>query len=207
MPQSTVDSASVFLFTLFKSDPEWSRHHGEEIRKTLGPFPASEASKACAAVKRILTYLSDKKKQKSEHTEGERETPRKEFGLSIVFKFGVETAGTVGVSRSDSNEHDSLSDSDDSKPDAFTNVFLQGLESMSAMEEEPKPKPSKTFSEECSQAPAVAMHSGAWLKEECQKCAEELGGMSSQELFGAVFDLLSSAEDSMVIQNEVSWDD
>ena len=204
MPQLTVDSASAFLFTLFQSDPEWSRHHGEEIRKILGPFPASEATKAYATVKRILSYLPEKKKKNSEDAEVEREATRKEFGLSIVFKFGVDAVEAVAGSRSDSNEHDSLSDSDDSKPDAFTNVFLQGLKSVIAAEES---KQSKPLSAECSsQAPivAAAVHSGAWLKEECQKCAEELGGMSSQELFGAVFDLLSSAEDSNVIQNELA---
>ena len=200
VPQSTVDSASAFLFKLFQSDPEWSRHHGEEIRKTLGPFPASEATKACTAVKRILSFLPEKKRL--ERTEGEGDKPRKEFGLSIVFKSDAEEARSV------SSEHDSLSDSDDLKPDAFTNVFLQGLESVNAAEDEPKRKPSKPpSSEECSQAPAVTVHSGAWLRAECQKCAEELGGMSSQELFRAVFDLLSSAEDSLVIQNEVSHGD
>ena len=202
VPQSTVDSASAFLFTLFQPDPEWSRRHGEEIRKTLGPFPASEATKACGAVKRIMSYLPEKKR--SERAEGEREKPRKEFGLSIVLRFDAEPAEATAEAQGGSCEHDSLSDSDDSKPDAFTNVFLQGLDNISAAEEQPRPKPSKPPSEECSQAPAIVVHSGAWLRAECQKCAEELRGMSGQELFRAVFDLLSSPEDSLVIQNEVS---
>ena len=91
-----MDSAAVFLFDLFRSDPQWSRSHAQEIRCTLGPYPASVATKACNIVSQILTYLP---KQLASQEDGQsagkslsphRPSPpklKKEFGLNIVFKF------------------------------------------------------------------------------------------------------------------------
>ena len=91
-----MDSAAVFLFDLFRADPQWSRSHAEEIRRTLGPYPASVATRACSIVSRILTYLP---KQLTSQEDGQSASknlslnqpspPRlkKEFGHNIVFKF------------------------------------------------------------------------------------------------------------------------
>ena len=91
-----MDSAAVFLFDLFRSDPQWSRSHAEEIRRTLGPYPASVATRACSIVSRILTYLP---KQLASQEDGQSvgknlslhqpSPPRlkKEFGHNVVFKF------------------------------------------------------------------------------------------------------------------------
>ena len=91
-----MDSAAVFLFDLFRSDPQWSRSHAQEIRCTLGPYPASVATRACNIVSRILTYLP---KQLASQEDGQSadkslsshqpSPPRlkKEFCLNIVFKF------------------------------------------------------------------------------------------------------------------------
>ena len=91
-----MDSAAVFLFDLFRSDPQLSRSHAEEIRRTLGPYPASVATRACSIVSRILTYLP---KQLASQEDGQpasknlslnQSSPprlKKEFGHNIVFKF------------------------------------------------------------------------------------------------------------------------
>ena len=91
--QETVDSAAVFLFSLFRSDPQWSRTHAEEIRRILGPYPASVATRACSIVSRILGFLPKKIDSQGDGVSGgnPHQLPttrmRKEFGHNIAFKF------------------------------------------------------------------------------------------------------------------------
>lgn len=93
MSQETVDSAAVFLFSLFRSDPQWSRTHAEEIRRILGPYPASVATRACSIVSRILSFLPKKIDSQGDGVSGgnPHQLPttrmRKEFGHNIAFKF------------------------------------------------------------------------------------------------------------------------
>ena len=91
-----MDSAAVFLLDLFRSDPQWSRSHAQEIRCTLGPYPASVATRACNIVSQILTYLPKQlASQEDGQSAGKNLSPhqpypprlKKEFGVNIVFKF------------------------------------------------------------------------------------------------------------------------
>ncbi len=92
--QTTVDSAAVFLFTLFHSDPQWTRRHTEEIRRTLGPYPASAVSRVRDSVKKIHSWLPEGTDiLKDSVSDRAQSSPsgealglrKKEFGYSITF--------------------------------------------------------------------------------------------------------------------------
>lgn len=98
-----MDSAAVFLFNLFIAEPQLTRSHAEEIKRTLGPFPASAATRASNTIKRIVTYLlkdshflnSDEESSTSEGSrndsqEAETMQMKKEFGHNITFKYETE---------------------------------------------------------------------------------------------------------------------
>ena len=221
-PQQTVDSAAVFLFNLFIGEPQLTRTHGEEIRRTLGPFPASAANKISSTVKKILTYLpsdstfvrpsSDSKPSASK----EAVLMKKEFGYNITFKFDVETPddGTIDNGDYVKSKHsatqtgyDSLSDDDSvSSSTKDTNIFTQTLlsgiqQSVSKPAEKkelPKPVPQSNSS------PALP-YSGEWLRSKCKECVREgMSGLSWHDLFSNLFELLSSSQDSEAIQSDVS---
>lgn len=187
--QETVDSASVFLFNLFIKDQTWSRRHSEEIKRTLGPFPASAASNACKIVKRIILLLPEDWISKSDETELSNKLVM-EFGHNIVFKH-VESQKPSATNHGNSSGYDSLSDdeqaSSDQKSELISGLFYENSS-------------SEVVSEVKESVPTD--YSGEWLKQQCQSCSS--GGFDWQDLYKAVFELLSSPSDNSGIENDVS---
>ena len=147
-----MDSAAVFLFTLFYSDPQWTRSHAEEIRRTLGPYPASVATRAREAVKRITSCLEEKVDLKGSDVENSLissgfKMRKKEFGHAITFNFDEDIvkkkpclAATISDHKSPTDMHsfrksphdvsyDSLSDSEENRTasDFITSTLLGGM--------------------------------------------------------------------------------
>ena len=133
-----MDSAAVFLFNLFRSDPQWSRTHAEEIRRTLGPYPASVATRACNIVSRVLTFLPKKLDSEGDGASGSNphQVPttgmRKEFGHNIAFKF-EETVDNYSKTknRTAATKNRTLATDDEvkSKPQASTGSIAIGCSS------------------------------------------------------------------------------
>lgn len=203
VPEETVDSAAVFLFNLFLKDQTWSRSHSEEIKRELGPFPASAASNACAIVKRIVALLPEGWRSKAEQEDDKFSKPVNEFGHNIVFnytEFKKPVRDLGSVSQRNSSGYDSLSDdeAESQKSELISGLFLDTNSTSGP------PPISKQA------APAVgepeAKYTRGWLKSQCQSCSKDNsnGGLQWQELYSAVFDLLSSSEDNSGIENNVS---
>ncbi len=192
VPQETVDTASVFLFTLFNIDCTLSRTNSEEIRKVLGPFPASAASSACDTVKRILSMLPEDWKAAPGEDLMEQHL---EFGHNIVFKH-AETSQPVQF---DSSGYDTLSEDEYEQSDCRRSELFSGLFHDVASHSQLPPVSASLPAER------VHLYSGEWLKKQCQSCCMKKanGGFEWKELYSTVFDVLSSSEDNSGIQNSV----
>ena len=221
--QGVVDSAAVFLFSLFRSDPLLSRAHADEMRRTLGPYPATAASKACGVVRRVLSYLPKDVESGGRSQRGHGpELMKKEFGHNITFQFEdsasqhslqtEEVKPKRGGSKDlpprsldpatheDGDGYDSLSDSEGSRPNLVASALLNGMASFPASVKAAEVRASP--SSDSSEVP----YSGAWLKNKCQDCIQRgMAGMTWQDLYSAIFEVLSSTGNNTAIQNDVSW--
>jgi len=199
VPEKSVDSAALFLFNLFKGDPQLKRAHAEEIRRVLGPFPASAANAASSTVKAILTYLPPDFSQKGDDKRQDKEALMKdEFGYNLTFKY--ENVSSEEEVRSKSG-YDSLSDDEpECQSDTLTQTLLTGIQQSIA-----RPvveKPVKPIASSARASP----YNGEWLKTKCEECVKDgMVGMSLDVLYSGIFELLSSAQESSAIENDVSF--
>ena len=218
---SVVDSAAVFLYTLFASDQRWSRDHAEKIRKTLGPFPASAANRVCEAVKKIVKLLPEKigdedsKDAAGKVADLQDREMKKEFGSNIVFASPRNIRQEVSTFTSDKNssqeiEHDSLSEDEAAEGDAFSQALLIGMAQKSKTNGSSGERvKSKAKSSGKSDVAVVtsdpAPYSSEWLAGKLRGvCGGDGGaGMAWHDLYMAVFEVLSSARDNSAIQGEV----
>ncbi len=189
-----MDSAAVFLFHLFLKDQTWSRSHAEEIKRHLGPFPASAASNARNIVKEIVRYIPEDWNYDAEEDLSHK--PVKEFGHNIIFKFAESQEG-----KQSSNGYDSLSDDESRKPELMSGL-LHTAHSQAA---DSVPSQTKQLAAEAT-IPSYggSKYTGQWLKKQCQSCCKKSsGGLEWEALYSAVFDLLSSCQENPGIENNV----
>lgn len=215
--QETVDSAAVFLFNLFIVEPQLTRAHAEEIRRTLGPFPASAAHKVSNTIKKILTYLPPdspfaySSSEQTSLTSSEDSTlMRKEFGHNIHFKFDTESIPAIDddviVKSKLTTGYDSLSDDEttgvaSSNGNIFTQTFLNEMQKSLS-----KPAVKKMVAKSHPQLapPPLSPYSGEWLKIKCKECVREGSTqLSWQDLYSAIFEPLSSGQENAAIENDV----
>ena len=177
----------------------WSRSHSEEIRRELGPFPASAASNACAVVKRIIALLPEGWKSETEDDLSVRK-PVKEFGHNISFNY-LEFKKPVCVteSKAERSGYDSLSDDEEMPSVAQKSELISGMFNGS-VDPVSQPPSRQTVS---AASESGGKYSGEWLKSQCQSCCKGNGGLQWGELYSAVFDLLSSPEENSGIENNV----
>lgn len=196
MPQETVDSASIFLFTLFVKDQTLSRSNSEEIRKLLGPFPASAASDACQSVKRIIDLLPEDWNLTTDEDLTEQHLVG-EFGHNILYKYD-ETEHSLQL---ESSGYDTLSEDEVEQSDFQRSKMMSGL-----FQSHCQPHVSVTLADEEVGKFTQHEYTGEWLKEQCQSsCRKQADrGFEWKELYGGVFEVLSSPEDNSAIQNSVS---
>lgn len=196
---SAIEDAAVFLYRLFLPSPEWCRSHGEAIRKALGPYPASVATRACNNVKMLLSYLPDLATVESSTKKSDKEEEMvKEFGHKIVFKFAPNMLSgdqllAEGVSG------DSLSEAEEDH-ERYNIGFITGSTSSPAVllgdsrggQEQAQPlAPGNTEMEKFGPQ---------WLQMKCKECS--LSGLTWQQLYAKVFDLLTAANTGN-LQNDV----
>ena len=217
---AVVDSAAVFLYSLFSSDQRWTREHAEKIRKTLGPFPASAANRACETVKKILALSPEKIDNTSKNPPSENSESIKEFGHNIVFStpanllevttYSGKRVGNGGMTEAS----DSLSEDEEvTESDAFSRAFLVGMATKTKTDSSNDRVKSKLKTKSSGSDAAVMatgdhipkLYSSDWLVRRLQECCHgDQGSMSWNDLYTAVFEVLSSAQDSSLIESDVS---
>lgn len=189
--KTAVDSTTVFLYNLFINSPDWCKSHGETIRKTFGPYPASVAMKACDLVKRIASILPE---TSQEITENNSVAENVEFGSKIVFKYN---ANFLEKTNAFTSAHDSLSSDEEevkSKHDIISKTLLSGLtESHDRQVTSHVTKPKKSHDSN--------KYSYKWLEAQCKKCMSELPW---EQLYYQLFDLLVSDVEGPAIESRVS---
>lgn len=53
------ESAAAFLFTVFSKCDRVGQKEAKTLRQMFGPFPASEATKACSIVHTIMSWVPE----------------------------------------------------------------------------------------------------------------------------------------------------
>ena len=133
----------------------------------------------------------------------------KEFGHNIAFNYTEFRKPDTGIAgRRNSSGYDSLSDDEGGRDGSQKSELISGL----LRDANSTPVPSLPPTEVAGPAvePAVAVPEGrytrGWLKSQCQSYSKDssTGGLNWQELYSAIFDLLSSSEDNSGIENNVS---
>ena len=81
-----METTAVFLFDLFKDSTGVTREEATKLRTTIGPFPATAASKAYATVKQLITLSPPLETTPQSSAVEEQSTLGKEFGLNIHFR-------------------------------------------------------------------------------------------------------------------------
>lgn len=216
--QETVNSAAAFLFNLFVEDPRLTRANSEAIRRTLGPFPASAATKVSTTVKNILTYLPSnssltRSSQEASSSSAGKNEMKKEFGHNISFKFDIESLlipsdGDYVKSKQttgyDSLSEDESNDTTSNSTNIFTQTILDGMQQSISKPVAKKTGTTKKPAPLANSTPALP-YSGEWLKAKCKVVAREGSSLLSwQELYSAIFEHLSSGQENAAIENDVS---
>ena len=185
-------------------DQTLTRSHAEEIRKALGPFPASAASSACSIVKRISNFLPEDWSPKINAPSScmEVDAPVKEFGHNIVFKYMELAKNSEAASPKECSGYDSLSDEEQTSSNSLKFELISGL-----FHKVENSYQSHTNGEEmvAEALPSSVgnKYTAEWLKKECQSCSKTVG-LEWQELYSAIFQIMSSTKDNSEIQNDVS---
>lgn len=215
---TAVESASVFLYDLFSSSPEWCKSHGEAIRKTFGPYPASVAMKVCDIAKSITLCVSTNEESNSGSdssintgdTTGTSEKGdylKEEFGAKLSgFKFNTNLMGGAMVSVSVATIEDSLSEDEEeevkSKNDVISHTLLSGLnksqQNKTTNNQSIKNKKSKEIKNNISPPSKFGVQ---WLQDQCKRCGSELPW---QQLYDQLFELLLSEIDATTLEVQVS---
>lgn len=200
--QTAVESASVYLYNLFRYSPDWCRAHGDAIRKTFGPYPASVAIKACGIVKKINSY-NQTGETSSKDTDSSTTTTRgsdliEEFGSMVTgFQFNTNLLGVSSTPVAMATE-DSLSEEEEvkSKSDVISHTLLselsksQGRQATNHITKQKKVKNVK-----------VNKFGSQWLQDQCKGCDSEFPW---QQLYQQLFELLLSEVDSTQLEIQVS---
>lgn len=201
---SAIDEASVFLYELFVKSPDWSRSHGEDIRRTVGPYPASVATRACDIVKRIARSLPETSGEGRVHgrgTDRERGLMDQEFGCKIAFMFEDNLLPHGEVCSDSGSESDVVVKS--KERDVVTMTILNEMSSQKprSVQQHAKQHAYKySASQDSSKTSTSSVYGTSWLQQQCREC--DVDGLSWQQLFAQLFDLLISQTPS--IENEVT---
>lgn len=187
----------------------------------------------CESVKKILKFspeatdCTQNTPQKSSTQDVEL---KKEFGHNIIFntpknlaKEKISTIPEKEVRNGDHEKaaasceaiHDSLSEEEADGNDAFSKAFIDGMQTSKVKASQEKVKSKSRASNNISRQGDFSItmatddhtptpYTSEWLARQLQKGCVGESSIGWDELYKAVFDLLSSAQDNTLIQNDVS---
>lgn len=188
--EEIIESAAVYLFSVFKTADKVSQKQTSTIRSVFGPFPASVATKICTVVNKITSTLPDDiipLLGNKEREEGDGAATSTEFGQSIKFAYQKPCRKCGDLSSSDSED------------ERLLEVNLNYSKKPQAACKEPELKADTSS----------AVNAG-WLQKEVEKYYGTVDstdlGMSLEDFTTTIFDVLSSPKSDSELQNEVMID-
>lgn len=171
------------VFNILKDSDHFGQSETKNLRSIFGAFPATSGTKVCHIISTIKQITPSEKIDQAlrNKTVKEQKDEIKEFGDGIVFHLQEKRKlQVIELWSSDSEEENS------SKVDDFLKL---------------KHKNSSVKDSKSEQSHSIK-HS--WLIEECEKhTSSSKGGLCTEDLFSALFDMLSSERTSEEIQNDL----
>lgn len=181
-----VESAAVYLFSVFKLVDKVGQKETSSLKSVFGPFPATVATKACSLVHKITSSLPEDVtellgNQEREEADGAAEVH--EFGHLIKFEY----------------------------PKCNTEMELSGSESEDEQKKEVNMQYTASVSTEKAPRPQNKNESqtldSAWLQQEVEKYYGSSGspdlGLSLEDLSNTIFEVLSSTKSDSELQNDL----
>lgn len=192
-----VESACVFLYNIFQSTREWSKAHGESIRKTFGPYPASIAMKAFDIVQRIISCLPSDTPDAIDNTT--QTSPQNEFGTDIPFTYNdnlLNGANPVAMV----TDNDQSDDEEVKSKDERSGWTLLNELDKSHVKHVTKAKKSHDdqFDQKTHDEPRVKKYGSKWLELHCKQYSLDI---SWRDIYQQLFDILT--DDSSSIEHKV----
>lgn len=179
-----IESAGVYLFTIFKSVDKVSHKETNNLKSVFGPFPASVATATCAVVGNICKTLPDDivaSLGKEERQEADGAAAVTEFGHGIKFVYPAPVPENDEMSSSESDE--------ERQPE----VDLQYKHTVKK-KAPPENKKKQTGN---------SSHDAEWLQKEVAKYYGTDVGMRLEDFSSTIFDVLSSPKSDSELQNDV----
>ncbi|XP_013390155.1 activating signal cointegrator 1 complex subunit 3-like, partial [Lingula anatina] len=175
----TVEGAAAFLVDTFKTTKTVGQRESSKLRSLFGHLPASAATSACDAVRKVVDLLPD-------------------YGLEELATPSVsdKKATVTGIEEFGKNIHFNA--------DAQLETSFSDSETDDEYEEEANHEFDLRYGmgEDASQAAGLS-YDGKWLQMEVAKSFSEDSGVSVLDICASVFDILSSARSDEEIQNEL----
>lgn len=194
---SVLQETALFLYLLFSPAPEMCRSHGEAIKKQFGPYPASVAANVASIVKRIvsLQFPTSSVDEYNKVTE----SMAQEFGHNMSFSFSHNFTDEASLHDTFDEQvlfEDSVGADEDNNTELITKGLMQGMKktsSFSRKEHVPKVRGENNT--------VASKYGKLWLERACQLC--RIQGLSWQQLYSKLFDLLISEKEGPVMETEV----
>lgn len=195
LPSEEVGDVAVAVFEVFKASQRIGKEEARRLNAMIGPYPASVANNACAAVKRLRENCGSgqlfESKEEEEKEKKENSKQRKEFGSNFPFSFASELQ-----IKENGTGCDSLSEDDEDLAECMMqltdNVIAQGPS---------RESPTDGSFKGDFYFTVANSYDFKWLQQMCELCCGST--YTRRELYLSVFEVLSSKMDNVAIQGEV----
>lgn len=188
--QDAIESAAVFLLKTFQNKQQVSHEETRAIKQMFGPFPASAADTACAAVSQLVAQLGESQVEAFIQTQ----TANKpidhglSFGRNIAFSFDTYVLDSLDSFPWEEENNERLCLDFNSFLSNHTGGRGTGLESAGV----------QSVSQSSSADRSI-------LRREVEKYLSggNMGSSSVEELCTSLFEMLASTKSDDELQNEV----
>ena len=192
-----VEEVGVFLYQLFSESPEMSRSHGEAIKRQLGPYPAKVAINIANIIKRLSSHIIS---NDSPISDSSNDNMKEEFGHNILFTFSDNLMTDENPVPAVVNElliDDVSSVEDDNNHQLITKGLMQGISKANRNHKQCQASKPTTSASNI----VIVKYGRVWLERACEAC--NVQGLSWQQLYSRLFDLLISDTEGPEMENEV----
>lgn len=186
--QDAIESAAVFLFKTLHNKEQVGHEDTRAIKQMFGPFPASAAMTACAAVSQLVAQLGESQVEAfiPSQTSNKAADHGMSFGRNIAFSFDAYVLDSL----------DSLPWEEEKSEELSFNSFLSNH------------AVGRSTGSEMAGEPSASQSSGAdrsILRAEVEKYLSggNMGSSSVEELCTSLFEMLASTKSDDELQNEV----
>ncbi|KAG7336122.1 hypothetical protein KOW79_000815 [Hemibagrus wyckioides] len=188
--QDAIESAAVFLFKTFQNKEQVGHEETRAIKQMFGPFPASAADAACAAVSHLVAQHGESQVEAfiQSHTSNKPINHGMPFGRNIAFSFDTYVLDSLDSLPWEDEESEELSLDFNSFLSNHAGGRSIGLESAGA----------QSVSQSSSADRSI-------LRREVEKYLSggNMGSSSSEELCTSLFEMLASTKSDDELQNEL----